>query len=78
MATVAISLLVFLLVFAALAIGLIAGRGPIKGSCGGIAAMTREDCPVCGGNPARCNAGDPEGLAKAASRPGSAAEVGER
>lgn len=78
MTTLVISLLVFLLVFAALAIGLLAGRGPIKGSCGGIAAMTREDCPICGGNPARCESGDPSGLAQDASRPASAPEGGER
>lgn len=78
MATVVISLLVFLLVFAALAIGLLAGRGPIKGSCGGIAAMTREDCPICGGNPAKCESGDPAGLAQDVSRQGSAAEGRER
>ena len=78
MTTVAISLLVFLLVFAALAIGLIAGRGPIKGSCGGIAAMTREDCPVCGGNPAKCDSADPRGLSEDAGPRSSAPEAGER
>jgi hypothetical protein len=72
MTTLALSLLVFLLVFAALAIGLLAGRGPIKGSCGGIAAMTREDCPICGGNPAQCDSADPEGLGQDASRRPSA------
>ncbi|MFM7783119.1 MAG: (Na+)-NQR maturation NqrM [Gammaproteobacteria bacterium] len=76
--TLAISLLVLLLVFAALAIGLIAGRGPIKGSCGGIAAMTREDCPICGGNPAKCDSADPAGLAEDVSRRPSAPEIGER
>lgn len=78
MITIALSLLVFLLVFGALAIGLMAGRGPIKGSCGGIAAMSREDCPICGGNPATCEAADPSGPGKAASLPVSATEVGER
>lgn len=78
MATIALSLLVFLLVFAALAIGLMAGRGPIKGSCGGIATMSREDCPICGGNPAKCESGEPSGLARDASRPASASEGGER
>lgn len=78
MTTLAISLLVFLLVFAALAIGLIAGRGPIKGSCGGIATMTREDCAICGGNPAKCESGDPSALARDASRPASTPEGGER
>jgi hypothetical protein len=45
----------FLLVAVALAIGVIAGRKPIQGSCGGLSAATREDCPICGGNPARCD-----------------------
>lgn len=78
MTTIALSLLVFLLVFAALAIGLMAGRGPIKGSCGGIAAMTREDCPICGGNPQKCESGDPSGLAQDVGRPVSAPEPGKR
>ena len=45
---------VFLLVVLGMAVGVLAGRGPIKGSCGGISAMSGEDCPICGGNPARC------------------------
>jgi hypothetical protein len=42
------------LVTLALAIGVIAGRKPLQGSCGGLAGATREDCPVCGGDNARC------------------------
>jgi hypothetical protein len=41
-----------------MAVGVLAGRGPIKGSCGGMSAMSGEDCPICGGNPARCDAND--------------------
>lgn len=71
MATLALTFLVFVLVFAALAAGLLAGRGPIKGSCGGIAAMTKEDCPICGGNPARCESAQ-DGLGYDATQAGSA------
>ena len=73
MATLALTFLVFVLVFAGLAAGLLAGRGPIKGSCGGIAAMTKEDCPICGGNPARCESAQ-EGLGYEAAPARSAPE----
>jgi hypothetical protein len=47
---------VFMLVFvAAMAIGVLAGRKPIAGSCGGLAGMG-VDCEVCRGDPNRCDA----------------------
>ena len=43
------------LVMAAMAVGVIAGRGPIKGSCGGMGALGIDTaCDLCGGNPQRC------------------------
>lgn len=43
------------LVMAAMAVGVIAGRGPIKGSCGGMGALGIDTaCDVCGGNPQLC------------------------
>ncbi len=51
-----ISLLVFMLVIAAMAVGVIAGRQPIKGSCGGIGALgVDQACGICGGDPKRCD-----------------------
>ena len=35
-----------------------AGRKPIKGSCGGISAMSGADCPVCGGDSSKCDSKD--------------------
>lgn len=55
MATILTSLLLLLILFAAMAVGLMFGRGPIKGSCGGIAALTGETkCDLCGGDRVRC------------------------
>lgn len=42
-------------VMAIMAVGVIAGREPIKGSCGGIGAIgIDQSCEICGGNPQRC------------------------
>ena len=51
-----ISMLVIGLVIAAMAIGVIMGRAPIKGSCGGIGALgIDQSCEICGGDPKRCD-----------------------
>lgn len=43
------------LVMAGMAIGVMAGRGPLKGSCGGMGALGIDTaCDICGGNPQRC------------------------
>ena len=50
-----ISFLGFALIIAAMAVGVIAGRAPIKGSCGGIGALgIDQSCDLCGGDPQRC------------------------
>lgn len=55
METLLLTLLLLLLIFAGMAVGLLFGRGPIKGSCGGIAALTGErQCELCGGDRVRC------------------------
>jgi hypothetical protein len=56
MATILLTVLVALLVFGAMSIGIIFGRQPIKGSCGGMSAMAGGDasCAVCGGNREKC------------------------
>lgn len=38
---------VFLLAFGGLAIGVMAGRAPIKGSCGGADCIKGIDCAAC-------------------------------
>jgi hypothetical protein len=50
-----ISILVMGLVMAGMAVGVLAGRAPIKGSCGGMGALGVDTaCDLCGGNPQRC------------------------
>ena len=47
--------LIMLLVVAAMAVGVMFGRKPIAGSCGGIAALGIEkECSICGGNRQKC------------------------
>lgn len=49
------SLLVFSLVIAAMAVGVMAGRTPIKGSCGGLGKLgVAGACEICGGDTQRC------------------------
>ena len=45
-----LAFLIMALVTAAMAIGALAGRGPLKGSCGGIAALGIDEgrCAICG------------------------------
>lgn len=48
---------IMLLVVAGMAIGVIMGRKPIAGSCGGIAnlGIEKDECPICGGNQDKCD-----------------------
>ena len=51
-----VSALVIGLVITAMAVGVIAGRDPIKGSCGGMGALGIDTaCDLCGGDPKRCD-----------------------
>ena len=55
MTTLLITIVVMALIVAGMAIGVIFGREPIKGSCGGLNNVgVEEDCEICGGNPAKC------------------------
>lgn len=43
------------LLFAAMAVGVILSNRPIKGSCGGLAAIgMKQDCEICGGSRDKC------------------------
>jgi uncharacterized protein len=56
MALFFISTFVVALVIAGMAIGVIMGRPPIKGSCGGLGALgVDQACDLCGGDPRRCD-----------------------
>lgn len=55
MVTVLLSCLVMLVIVTIMAVGVIAGRKPISGSCGGMSAVgINSECDICGGNPAKC------------------------
>ena len=50
-----ITFLAFALIVTAMSVGVIAGREPIKGSCGGMGALgSDQSCEICGGDPQRC------------------------
>lgn len=56
MATFLAVLVVMLVVVGAMAVGVMFGRQPIKGSCGGMAAIGMEtECDVCGGDKSKCD-----------------------
>ena len=55
MATFFLAAVVFGLVVAGMALGVIFSNKPIKGSCGGIGALGMDTaCEICGGNPRVC------------------------
>ena len=50
-----LAFLIMGLIVAGMAVGAMAGRGPLKGSCGGLAAVGIEGkCEICGDDPSRC------------------------
>jgi hypothetical protein len=58
MGTMLAALVIMLLVIAGMAIGVIFGRAPLKGSCGGVGkALGEKDyvCDVCGGDESKCD-----------------------
>ena len=53
--TILLTFVLMLLLVLAMAIGVLFGRKPIAGSCGGLKAVGIEaECEICGGDPARC------------------------
>lgn len=60
-ALLAVTFAVFAVAFGGLAVGLLQNK-PLKGSCGGLSAMTGERCDVCGAkSEERCEAPSQEG-----------------
>lgn len=57
MTTVLLAFFAMLVLVAAMAVGVMFGRKPISGSCGGLANLGIDaECEICGGNPALCEA----------------------
>jgi hypothetical protein len=55
--TFLLTLTVFVVIVVAMSVGVIFGRPPITGSCGGLGAVgIDQECVICGGNPQRCEA----------------------
>jgi hypothetical protein len=57
MATIFAAIVVMLLIVGAMSIGVLMGRKPIAGSCGGVgAALSDPDyvCDLCGNDPNKC------------------------
>jgi hypothetical protein len=55
--TFVVTLAALLLVVTAMSVGVIMGRKPISGSCGGVGAALGEDdyvCELCGGDESKC------------------------
>lgn len=51
-----LSLVIISFLVAAMAIGVLLGKEPIKGSCGGMSALGMDtECDICGGDPNKCD-----------------------
>lgn len=53
-----LAIVIFGLLIAGMAIGVIMGRKPISGSCGGVGKALGEEnytCDICGGDPNKCD-----------------------
>jgi hypothetical protein len=56
MGTFLLVLLIVSFLVAAMSVGVIMGRKPISGSCGGIGALGLDQaCDICGGNTKKCD-----------------------
>lgn len=57
MTTLLLSFLIIGILIIGMSIGVIMGRKPIKGSCGGVGAALKDKdykCSMCGGDPEKC------------------------
>lgn len=64
MTQVLVVFVVMLALVAAMSVGVIFGRKPIAGTCGGLNNMYGQNpdggCKICGGDPNRCDSADDE------------------
>jgi len=55
MSTIILTFLILLMLLLGMSVGVIFGRKPIAGSCGGLQGLDPDrDCELCGGNPSKC------------------------
>ena len=61
MTTIVLAFALMLLLVAAMAVGVMFGRKPISGSCGGMKALGMNmECEICGGDPNQCDSDLPQ------------------
>ena len=55
MSTILLTFLILLILLLGMSVGVIFGRKPIAGSCGGLQGLDHDrDCELCGGNLSKC------------------------
>ncbi|MCZ6711752.1 MAG: (Na+)-NQR maturation NqrM [Gammaproteobacteria bacterium] len=68
--TVVFAFGLMLIVVAMMAVGVMFGRKPISGSCGGLKTVgISADCEICGGDLQRCETSTDRGRVSGAGRP---------
>ncbi|MET3998883.1 (Na+)-NQR maturation NqrM [Marinobacterium sp. MBR-109] len=56
METMILTFAALLLIITAMSVGVLMGRKPISGSCGGMSAVGMDTvCDICGGDPNKCD-----------------------
>lgn len=51
-----VSLIALILMIVLMSVGVLMGKEPLKGTCGGLnRVMGDRDCPVCGGDTQKCD-----------------------
>ncbi len=60
-----LSFVILLAVVAGMAVGVMKGRAPISGTCGGLNNIGVDGaCEICGGNPAKCESNEDAPVAR--------------
>ena len=55
-----VSLIAIILMILLMAVGVLMGKEPLKGTCGGLNRFTGDkECPVCGGDTTKCESNSP-------------------
>lgn len=68
MTTLLLAFGIMLLLMIGMAVGVLAGREPIKGSCGGLAKVGLDgECEFCGGDLSKCDSDEEPGSSQSAT-----------